>query len=76
MPDVSCTFQKVSYTSSVRIEILPTATWHSITGAEIRAIINHYELRLQVTSRLRADIPTDPYFHVGRPQPTPHRSHR
>jgi hypothetical protein len=51
----------------VRIDILPTATWHSITHTEIRTIINHYELRIHIEPRNpKPDVEADDYLHIGR----------
>lgn len=49
----------------MRIEILPSAKRHGITGAEIRTVINHYEIRVSVDPR-DPSIEADDYFHVGR----------
>lgn len=56
----------MSYTYGVRIAILPSATWHSITDAEIRAVLNRADLLISVNSR-RTDIETAPVLHIGRP---------
>ena len=50
---------------NVRIEIHSHARKHSITDAEIRTVINHYELRVSVESNL-TDIDADDYLYVGR----------
>jgi hypothetical protein len=49
----------------MRIQIDPYPRKHSITDAEIRTIINHYELRIGVESTL-TNIDTDDYLYVGR----------
>ncbi|AER47743.1 hypothetical protein DORI_94 [Mycobacterium phage Dori] len=50
----------------MRIEILPPATWHSITATEIRAVLAYPAARIILTPR-RTDIATAPVLHVGRP---------
>lgn len=50
----------------MRIEILAPATWHSITEDEIRTVVNYYELRIGIASRLPAHIATDTYLQIGR----------
>lgn len=49
----------------MRIAILWTALKNGITEAEIRAIINHYELRISIPTR-QEGIEADDYFYVGR----------
>lgn len=50
----------------MRIKVLAPATWHSITETEIATIVNHYELRISIDSRLPAHIATDTYLQIGR----------
>lgn len=47
----------------MRIEYLPTAWQHSITGAEIRAVISHPLLRYAITT---AYPDADTYMFIGR----------
>ncbi|UVT31528.1 BrnT-like toxin [Mycobacterium phage Mask] len=50
----------------MRIEILPPATWHSITATEIRAVLSYPAARVILEPR-RTDIATALVLHVGRP---------
>ncbi|KAB7761193.1 hypothetical protein [Mycolicibacterium mucogenicum] len=49
----------------MRIEIYWTALKNGITEAEIRAILNNYELRISIPTR-EEGIEADDYFYVGR----------
>ncbi|MHC9292040.1 hypothetical protein ACRCUN_06205 [Mycobacterium sp. LTG2003] len=50
----------------MRIDILPPATWHSITDTEIRTVLTYPSARVILTPR-RTDIATAPVLHIGRP---------
>lgn len=55
----------------MRFEILPSATKHSITDAEIRTAIAYPVLRITLKPR-RYDIATLPVLHIGRIDNQPH----
>lgn len=54
------------YSYGVRIEINPSALAHGITPNEIRAVINNYELRFSIPTRL-ANVDANNYLYIGRP---------